>query len=182
MGIRQSLSEHPKTAGGIAIAILVIAIAAIVHTGVSQPEPSPINMYFSNDDGTSYFGGEGAKLFEMQERTKPAYPATVYTCDGGTHSFVAFLTRTPMRLIIKIKQVSAQAQKIRAQSPVNDPKVQQIESQLNGLRNSAGNDVDVKRPGAANKWVAINSVEGRNIVNNVKCPRGSGIPQMIIPH
>jgi hypothetical protein len=140
-------------------------------------------VFFSTDDGASFFPDDPEKLAEFERQSKPAYVAGVFSCDGsGGHRFVAYLTRESVDDLTAIDQAKAHAVEVRSEYAFNDAHVASAQDDVTQKMNAARAHTEIKRPGSSSAWTSINGPVGQEILNNVKCPGGSStVPQMITP-
>jgi hypothetical protein len=159
MSIREWLNQRPRIAIGILAAVLV----AVGAFAVSQlrDKHGPIGsdqVFFSDDDGQSYFRDSAANLPPFDHNGKTAVGAVVLRCPGGT-PFVAYLQRYDAQAIALIRDFMKHA---RTPNPVPADML-------------APPPMEVKKPGEPN-WVS-NSDPGRySQVTTPKCPDGGSGP------
>ena len=94
MGVREALQK--RTGAVVAVTILVIALAwAFIgyqwstRNSIGQVKQA---LWYSDDDGKTYFADDAQKDPPFDHNGKPAYRAYVFTCDGKTN-FVGCLGR-----------------------------------------------------------------------------------------
>ena len=112
-------------------------------------------MYFSDDDGATYFLDNLAQEVPFDHNGKLAFRAYVFRCQSGA-PFVAFLGRP----------LGASSAQPKPAAPVNTEE---------GIRAAvkhpaSGGALEVKKPGQTT-WVPLSSPEGNEIAS-VKCPDG----------
>lgn len=96
MGIRESLNENRSVSIGATIGIIVLAIGFLIWNLSGGKSDLPLGggkMYFSDDDGKSFFAAEDANIPPFDRNGKSAVGAQVYQTDGGKTKFVAYLYR-----------------------------------------------------------------------------------------
>lgn len=164
MGIRQTLNERPWTA--YATAGLAVAIAGLVLwlSNRSVVAELPPQLYFSDDDGKTYFADDSAKVPPFDHNGKEAYLVGVFQCPGGK-PFVAYLLRyTP----VGKSQLEAFSTSVRRSA---DPKVAEIKSA----------HVEVKAPGEQ-RWVNSTDLDF-DVRLTPACPKtNSGMPAQLMPN
>jgi hypothetical protein len=175
VGIRETLNQHPKATTGVTAAIVVIALAVIVYqlTRPSGQQASSGLVYYSNDDGKTYFSDSASKVPPFDKDGKPAVRAYVWKCEDGT-LFVSHLERVSPESMKKIQEL----QKRGAEVP--DAEGKEATAEGKGGRPPMGtgimalmNDKEVKPVGTGDTgWVKMSSPEGRQ-VGVPKCPDGS---------
>ena len=162
MGVRETLNRNPALTTGLTVAVIVVAAAFIVYqiAGNETPHPPTPQIFFSTDDGKTYFADDYQKLPPFDVDGKSAVRAYVYTCDARKTTFVAYLERlTPDAKA----RVTGEMQ--RAGGGHNTEGI----SPETAFAMSEG--TEVKRPGDTT-WVKRSSPEGQTI-QDVKCPAGS---------
>jgi hypothetical protein len=182
MGIREQLSNRPKLAVGLAIAVVAVALA-LVYNSLFGSKLYLVNTYFSDNDGQGFFGGRLENVVPFQKRSTPAYRAIVYSCEpGGGNRFVGYLMRSRDQDLTAIEKAKEGVAAASAKYPFNDPHVATATDALNGAYKAASENAEVKRPGASNHWVSVKIATGQDVVNNVKCPGGdAGSPHVVLP-
>jgi hypothetical protein len=181
MSVRSQLSNHPRVVATIFSIVIALAVAFVIHSVITSPAPSKINMFFTQDDGQSFFGGEGSKIYELEFAPTPAYRVSVYTADGGSHKFVGYIVRHNHDLVLAAQKARAKYNDVAALPQGNGPKVIEASIAAMNLENQAYSAVDVKRPGPSNPWVPIDSPQGHDVTNNIESPMGSGVIQELLP-
>ena len=164
MGIRETLNQNPRLTTGITIGMIVLVLGVIVwqlHGGSSAPilgNATP-QLYFSDDDGKSWFPDDAKKIPPFDHNGKQAVSANVYKCDGKT--FVNHLTRYTPDAKKKMEALAAKA-------VANDPTATES-IQLTGL--------EVKRPGDAD-WVRSSEAARYNEVIKPHCKDVENLEQL----
>ena len=100
-------------------------------------------VYYSDDDGKTFFVDDVDKVYPFDRNGKPAYRAYVYRC-GDQPPFVHYLGRYTDKAKARMAELSAKT---------DDP---EAVGELARLRNTA---IEVKKPGDAN-WVPLFSSAG----------------------
>jgi len=119
-------------------------------------------MYFSDDDGKTYFVDRGDRITPFDHNGQPAVGAVVYRCGTGK-PFVTFLMRYTDDARTELEAAQARSS-----------------DEFRRAVLSAQRQVEVKQPGGRD-WVSIDSVEGRKIIGP-KCPNGgSDVPTPVSP-
>ncbi len=105
MSLRQSVNQH---SGLIVLAVVVaIAIAGwVAYRSVAPPPRAGGQVYFTDDDGKSFFPVGASALSPMQRNGKTAYRAYVFTCPDGKQ-FVGYMERMPDDLIKLIEKAKS---------------------------------------------------------------------------
>jgi hypothetical protein len=157
LGIRETLNKNPAITTGATAAIVVIAIIVIIWQlwGGSGPVASSgaSQMYYSNDDGATYFAEAATKLPPFDHNGKPAVRALVFDCGDGK-PFVGMLQRYT-------KEAKAKLEKAQAGQP-GDVIMEDIE--ITGL--------EIKKPKTGDdKWIKQTDPRA-GAVSRVTCPDG----------
>jgi hypothetical protein len=171
IGLRESLSKHKRIA--VAAAVVVVAAAAVLAwRSIAVPSATQaaatVQAYYSADDGNSFFAAAADLIPPFELEGKTAYRAAVFTCDGGKTKFVGYLERFPPGAK---KQLDAAQQALKTGAKGAGPSPM------------AASSVEVKKPGATNKWVSRHSREAAAVLN-VTPPPGTpaaGPPQIVTP-
>src|SRR5688572_18275314 len=96
MMVREKLNRNPVAVIAVAAVAVVVAAIAISYSLRSPPQPSvPAGVYFTVDDGKSFFVDDPVKIPPFIHEGKAAYGACVVKCGGEKK--VLYLTRyTPL--------------------------------------------------------------------------------------
>ncbi len=168
MGIRETLNQNPAITTGVTIGIIVIALGFIgwqVLSGDGAPS-AVTKMYYTVDDGATYFADDANKLSPFDHEGKPAVRCYVFTCDKKKSQFVAYLERlTPEAQKKMAAALEAQKKAVPTAPGANVPGPFGPETDF-----IAQEGTEVKKPGAP-KWFKRNSVEGEKAVQP-SCPDG----------
>jgi hypothetical protein len=142
---------------GIASVIAIIFCVVIAMQAYHGNQLSEVvtRVYFSDDDGKTYFADAIEKGLDFSHNGKPAYRAYVYRCDSGK-PFVGYLGR------------HAPSRAATAAAP--DPR-------YGGKESAAPGEVEIKKPGD-DKWVPLNGPKGQEIVRTL-C--ASETPDSVLP-
>jgi len=95
MGIREKVNKNPGIAVGAALAIVVLAIGFIVmqtRGGAASSEAVAGKLFFTNDDGKTWFIDDATNIPPFAKDGKEAVRAYVFRTGDGTQ-FVGFLER-----------------------------------------------------------------------------------------
>lgn len=146
MEIRQSLNKKPALA--ITIAIVLVAGSAFAIFRESHPPEAVVDtrVYFTDDDGKTWFKDEVNKIPPFDHDGKQAVRSFMYQHNGQT--FVGYLQ----------KDSDALKSKIQARNSASDSDL------MNGTL--------VKRPGDQT-WLPSSDPRAHQIMSNIKAPDGS---------
>ena len=140
MGIREKLNENPRITTGITIALIVVVLAFILWPS-SGPRAGGNTgsgkLYFTDDDGKTWFADDATKLPPFDHGGKQAVEAVVYKCEGKT--FVNHMKRYTEAGKKKMQEY------LSKQQNQNDPTLMDV-VQATGM--------EVKTPGAKD-WVKM---------------------------
>jgi hypothetical protein len=171
MGVREALNKH-KGFAVAAAAVVVVAVGALAWRSTAVPNvteaAAAVQAFYSADDGNSFFAAPADLIPPFEWEGKTACRAVVFTCDGGKTKFVGYLERYPLAAK---KQLEAARQALKGGAKGAGPSPM------------AASSVEVKKPGASNKWVSRSSRESGAVLK-VTSPRGTpaGVaPQMLTP-
>jgi hypothetical protein len=170
-GLRESLNKHKGVAVATAV-VVVVAAGLLAWRSTTVPEAAgsaaAVQAFYSADDGNSFFAAPADLIPPFEWEGKTACRAAVFTCDGGKTKFVGYLERYPPGAK---KQLDAAQQALKAGAKGAGPSPM------------AASSVEVKKPGAPNKWVPRHSREAAGVLN-VTPPAGApaaSTPQMVTP-
>jgi hypothetical protein len=150
--------------------------------GITSTSAAVKNTFYSDDDGASFFAGNGADIVPNQRRAKPAYRASVFTCEGGGGRFVGYLSRFQSQSLDAIAAAEAKVEQLKTTHQVNDPGVQKAIEATDSARAAAVAQSQVKRPGDKNHWVLADSPEGLEVMTKIPPPAGkSGVVYQVLP-
>lgn len=152
-GIREYLNKRPNVAAAIAAGVLVVA-AVILLSIYRSPSTTVGSVYFSSDDGKTFFAADAAKMPPFDHEGKPAVQAHVFRC-GDEAPFVAYLAQYSDATRGEIASLIAKK---------DDPQASQHLGEL------MSRGLEVKKPGET-RWVAANSPEAGAIMVQPACAK-----------
>jgi hypothetical protein len=153
MAIRETLQKNPVAATVAAALLIVIFVFVIRFELKGQSDFSNADkLFYSDDDGKTWFLDDPAKGSPIDYDGKKAYRALVYRCPGG-QPFVAYLAK------------------------FSDHQIAQMASddRVLGLPMH-----DLKKPGES-KWVKNSASASEGAYPPVSCPGGGGSATMVSP-
>jgi hypothetical protein len=158
MGIREKLNQNPWIATGGAGAVIVIAIVVVVMQAFGRGgPPSDIvtnsNVFFTTDDGKTWFADDVKNIPPFTKDGKEAVRAHVYRTSDGTE-FVGYLERY------------SPASKRALAAALAKPVEEQLEDPYASVQ------IECKKPGETT-WVSMNDPRAQAIMNVVS-PKGAG--------
>jgi hypothetical protein len=167
MSIREAINRKPVVAAvatcAVVLAILLVALGQMRSSGFTASSVS--RMYFSDDDGKTFFADDASNVAPFDHNGKQAVVAVVYRCGG--EPFVGYLMKYSLDAKASLDQFSPSD---RLTNPVA----------LN-IRAHAG---EVKKPGGS-RWVPLDADgpnTGLDAILSVTAPPGSsGDPQPVLP-
>lgn len=182
MGIRESISKNARAATAVSCVLVIGSVGLMIFNLQGSTSASLSSMFYTDDDGASFFGGESGQVLAMMRKSKPAYRAVVYTCGSDKDAFVGYMTRYPAEAIDAFEKADAAAQPLRASLPSNDPRISEAEEIVTAARQAMVQAAEVKRPGAANTWTKAASPAGQEITSKIPCAHGqSDTPRELVP-
>jgi hypothetical protein len=152
----------------VALAVLMIVGAGVAiywQWSTYDGDSGPGKVFFSNDDGKTWFVDSGTKIPPFDKDGKPAYRAHVFECDG--QRVVGYLSRYSPEAIKALEE--AEKYKGTGKPPPNVAQLSAIGS--TGLQ--------VKRPGEK-EWVSQMDVQRATRIRVFQCRDGS-TPQEVDP-
>lgn len=184
MGIREFLLKHSAIVNGCAIALLLVAGGYIFWSGGLESNRAIVrNTFYSDDDGATYYAGNGSDVVANQRRAKPAYRAAVFESEGGGGRFVGYLTRFQSQSLDAIDAAQAKVEQAKQKaSSVNDPEVQKAIEASGAAQQAAVAQSQVKRPGNKSEWILADSAAGLEIMTKITPPSGkAGVINTVLP-
>lgn len=153
MGIRDSINNKSSVTLGIVVALVLAAIGLAIYSVLPDSTPGaahPDQIYYSVDDGATYFAGEKNAL-PFEKDGKPAAIAHVYKKENG-ELVVAYLERLNPAAAKKLKDAGKTIATV------------DMTAQWAGM---VATSMECKRPKEAN-WVSNNSTGGSVILASGK--------------
>lgn len=162
-GIRDYLNNRPTVAAAIAAAVLISAGAVwfLINRG---PSTTIARVYFSADDGKTFFADDSTKIPPFEHQGKQAVQAHVFRC-GEEAPFVAYLARYSEKTRGEITALAAKK---------SDPQASQQMSEL------MSRGLEVKKPNDA-QWIAANSTEAGPIMAQPACSKPGVYAMGVLP-
>ena len=160
MSIRETLNAKRGLGVGVGIALLIVAVIVILRSS-GGPDYSVSRMYYSNDDGATYFADDADRIYPFDHEGKSAYRAYVYRC-GDDAPFVAYLARYNEQTKAKLDQLIAK----------NDPA---DAGEIAQLRSSG---IEIKKPGEG-EWVGVDTPAAAKVNGVPDCPAGKTVASVI---
>jgi len=153
MGIRETLNKNQPLAIGVSLVFIAGAVALVAWNASSKIPSRLKQVYYSDDDGKTYFVDDVNKLYPFDHDGKPAYKAYVYK-GGDGQTFVGYLERLTDSAKATISQLR--------QNPGGDTESQVMAQYVSGA--------EVKLPGDT-KWIPESSPRAVTIMQP-KSPSG----------
>jgi hypothetical protein len=156
MGVREALNKNKFAGVGVAVLFLVAASAFLAYTEWPQHHFNGRTMFYSDDDGQSWFIDSAYRATPFDHNGKQAVRAVIYSCNHGKTRFCAYLMEN-----------SADDKKQLDAAVADAAKNGQPPSSVN-LFGSLGiqNDMLVKEPGAGHSWVPALGPAGQQVVTD----------------
>ncbi|HEV7299985.1 MAG TPA: hypothetical protein VGN72_11520 [Tepidisphaeraceae bacterium] len=173
MAVREFLDKNRNATVIGASLLIVLGLGASLYQlrgGSTTSDAFEGNMFFSVDDGKTWFPADAKNVPPFDHEGKPAVLAHVFDC-GGTE-FVGYLERyTPQAREVVVASRNFDATTADGSSPpafaAALPRAQTEGRQL-------------KRPGEKD-WTSGSNLPAINQIMQVKCPEGSsGSPQAVV--
>lgn len=182
MAFREAMEKNQKLTTGVVTVLVLGAIGLVVYQNRPvDPVAAATGAYFSADDGASTVRADGRKTRELERQSPPVYQAAVFKPRDGGKEFVGYLTRLPPASQDEFRKVQEEYKKGMAAAGNNGPAQERVGLEASARMKAINATTEVKKPGAGNKWVLLDSAEGQAIVTGVKSPSGSGDLQMLLP-
>jgi hypothetical protein len=167
MGIRETLNDKPQITTAITAGLIVVALIYIVLQVVGGRAGNDLQageVFFTTDDGQTWFAMPARTLSPAMKDGKEAVRAYVWTCDGGKTKFVSHLERFTPEAMAKLEawnRPGANGQSAgKSMDPIEIDAVYQQGREVKKARNAAA------------KWVKNQSDEAAAL-SVVTCPDGT---------
>jgi hypothetical protein len=149
MSLRDVMNKNPIVAIGATAAVVVLALVFIVMQMKSPEVAKPASgLYFSVDDGKTFFTGETGKIAPFDYNGQPAVRAHVFEINGAKK--VGYLEKF------------SDAGKARAEKAI---------ARKRFMVDDFENDILIKKPGDK-KWTARNDPDRAGAIMSVTGPDG----------
>jgi hypothetical protein len=159
MNLRETLNQKPGLAVGLTAGIIIVA-ALLIYFQVRTPsiDETPDQVYYTDDNGQTYFADDFNKVVPFDHNGKQAYRAEVFQC-GNDKPFVAIIGRhTPGG--------KDELQKYIDNPPKDSDGLIRMGIDRRGL--------EVQKVGSNPKvWVFSGDYDAEKLRENIKCPDGS---------
>jgi hypothetical protein len=155
MSIRARLASNRRLGLGVAIALLILSSGLIAHQVMEARNSvsGPLRVYYTVDDGKTFFADDEGKLPPFPHSGGTAVRAHVF--EGSKGPFVGYLERFSPDALQIINVVSDAA---KTAKPGDKPP-----PELARVSNAQRNGRQVKKPGTG-QWVPIHSGVGQAIM------------------
>jgi hypothetical protein len=161
MSVREKLNKG-KLGLGIAVAFVAIAVGILAYTFWPAHHADATSLYYSDDDGQSFFKGSVYKFPPFDHNGKTADEAVVLIDRGS--DFVGFLVRYTPEAQKKLTDTYNQAVN-------NNLSAKEIQHEILTLMHNPEISMrgqEVKLPGSGNKWMPRSAFNP----NTIKTPSG----------
>ena len=152
MGLRQWFNQSPYRTGAFLVVLIGTSIGFAMYVSRSDVVTPPDKLFFTTDDGKTFFGDDARKLAPFDINGKRAVQANVYTVDHSS-PFVAYMIK-----------YSPEYQRVKSKLGVNPPP------------ELVRKGTFVKRPGDS-EWLLMESPQGKSLVEMLKSPTGAPASQ-----
>ena len=157
MGVRKMLNQRPAIGVVAAVGMFVIAGMVLLVWASTRGTPGRVGqVYYSDDDGKTYFADSVDRIYPFDHDGKQAYRAYVYQCGNG-QPFIGYLARYNEAAVARLGELKGK------ESDAN------VAAEIAQVRATG---IDVKRPGDA-QWTPLFGAAGEAIAQHPICPDGS---------
>jgi hypothetical protein len=173
MSVREAINRKKSVGYGFAAAFALGAIAVFVATQWPQHKMKGDKVFYTDDDGQSWFLDSTYRTPPYTLNGKTAVRAMVYSYDHGSKTFCAYL----QRYIPDSKK--------RLDDAVADAARHGKGPETVGLFSDRGimkDGTEVKLPGPGHQWVVIGTIDGSNTVNDGMAAHADDTTDLIIPN
>jgi hypothetical protein len=164
VGIREYMNKNPMVTTGVAAVIVLIGIVLIITQMIpkSTAAPAPKGIFFSDDDGKTWFADDPSKIPPWDNGGKDAVLACVFRPLSGGDPFVMYLQKDTPQLKAKLESLMSSGGQ------------EAVDAYFDG---GGVTGILVKKPGDA-KWVLSSKKEAEAITSPPKGPDGK--PMQVI--
>jgi hypothetical protein len=170
MDIRKAIQGKPIA--GVAVGVVLLALASIIVARQFWPEKKAdlSQTYFTDDDGATWFTDSEYLVPPVDHGGKPAVFAQIYSYANGSKTFCAYMTRyTPEAKKQLEGAISAAVKNGKPPASV----------ELFQDRRFLETAIEVKKPGADNKWIPRSDPAAINVMS-IQSPDGSAVDQVFV--
>jgi hypothetical protein len=164
LGVRRLFKQRQSAVAALAV-LMIVGAGVATYLQMRDDGSSSGDVYFSNDDGKTYFADSATKVPPFEKDGKPAVRAHVFECGGKR--VVGYLSRYTPEAIQALRD--ARAARDAGRPPPN----------VAALASIGTTGLQVKRPGEA-QWVSQADARRATAVRVFRCPDGS-TPQEVDP-
>jgi hypothetical protein len=158
VGLREAIKSNQAIVVALALVMIVGSAVAIFFQARDDGSADSGRVYFSNDDGKSFFDDKSTKLPGFLRDGKPAYRAHVFVCGGKR--VTGYLSRFTPEALKALEE--ANAYRGTGKPP---PNVRQ-------LATIGTTGTEVKRPGDA-KWISQADAAAATRIRAFRCADGT---------
>jgi hypothetical protein len=175
MSIREAINKYPRLSIAAGVTVAAIGFLLIVwqlggsNGYVAQDLNAPGKLFFSSDDGQSFFPADNVNLPPFDHQGKSAVRAHVIRCGGGDR--VAYLERyTPEA-----------RKKLDAAAKVGNGNTAHAQVSLRvALSTLPPSGIEVKPPGKPD-WVSMADFARSAEITRLACPDGTAATEEVEP-
>jgi hypothetical protein len=162
MGIREALNKNKKVAAGVTVSLLAAAGALGYYLSRSGDEVATTqeHVYFTVDDGKTWFVGNADQLYPFDHEGKTAYRVQLYKCGKDGQPVAVYLQRIADKALQEAQAAQAAGKKREEIEMIWEARL------------------EVKAPGGS-QWVPVRGRAGE-AVTTPKCPPGT-TPFIVLP-
>jgi hypothetical protein len=162
MGFAEEFEKNKKVFIGVGVLVLIALVVIIMNMTGGPARPSAASgkpkLFYTADDGKTYFPDDADKIPGFDHGGKPAYRAQVYQC-GTSAPFVGYMQR-----------IEEGARKSAEDARAQGKRAVEVEAIM-------ADKIEVKKPGDA-RWVPAGKGER---VMLVTCPDGKTMASIVLP-
>jgi hypothetical protein len=169
MFIRSKLADDKVVGAAVGVGLILLAAVAIAYQFWPQKKPNLAQAYYTDDDGATWFADSAYKVAPFDHDGKTAVIAEVYSYDGGSKKFCAYVAKYTPDAKKKLEGAIADAM-AKGQSPgsialFND------RAFLNG-------GMMVKHAGKGN-WIPYNDPSATDVFS-IHAPDGTAVDEVFV--
>jgi hypothetical protein len=155
MGVRETINRKPAVAGGISVAVALLAIGVVAYQLMANGGPRELptaRIFVSTDDGGTFQAVSSSQIPPFDLDGREAVIAKVYECEGKR--FVGYLQKYTPEGKKRLQAMQAEQGDRAANAAVP--------------AGTTEADVLYKKPGGK-EWFALNNPKSAEVLN-VRCP------------
>jgi hypothetical protein len=170
MDVRKAIQGKPIAGVGVGVLLLLLAGVIVARQLWPEKKANLSQAYFTDDDGATWYADSEYLVPPIDHNGKTAVFAQIYSYANGSKTFCAFMTRYTPDAKKQLEDAINAAVK-NGQPPASVPLYQD--------RRFLQNAIEVKKPGASNKWISKSDPAAIDVMS-IHAPDGSAVDQVFV--